>query len=290
MVEVRAGSGPAVDVCRSCQLVWFDAREYEQIPPAPAAVEPDLPPRAREILAAARAEADAARPDRPFGWEAPEQLWKYLPAVLGMPVEYDRQTFRSVPWLTWTLAAFITAFSLRALGKLEYAVQQFGLIPAQWGRHFGLTFVTSFLLHGNVFHLLSNMYFLLVFGDNVEDVLGKGRYLALVLLAAGVGDVAHIVLDPRSDVPLIGASGGISGIIAFYALQFPRARLGVLFRLFIVYFRWVRVPASAYVAFWILLQVVGAYLQLTGATSVSAVAHLGGALAGVTLWVAARRG
>ncbi len=290
MVEVRAGSGPAVDVCRACQLVWFDAREFEQIPPAPAAEEPDLPPRAREILAAARAEADAARPQPPFGWEAPEQLWKYLPALLGMPVEYDRQTFRTVPWLTWTLVAFITAFSLRAMADLDYAVQQFGLIPAQWSRHFGLTVLTSFLLHGDIFHLLGNMYFLLVFGDNVEDVLGKGRYLTLILLAAGVGDAAHIALDPRSEVPLIGASGGISGVIAFYALQFPRARLGLLFRFFVVYFRWVRLPAYAYAAFWILLQVAGAYLQVAGMTNVSALAHLGGALVGLAAWLAFRRG
>ncbi|MDQ7820543.1 MAG: rhomboid family intramembrane serine protease [Armatimonadota bacterium] len=290
MAEVRADVGPAVDVCLSCQLVWFDAREYEQIPPAPAADEQPLPPAAREVLATARAEAEAARPPRQFGWDAPEQLWKYLPALLGMPVEYDRQTFRTVPWMTWVLVAFITAFSLRAMADLEYAVRQFGLIPAQWWRHGGLTLLTSFLLHGGIFHLLGNMYFLLVFGDNVEDVLGKVRYLALILLAAAAGDAAHIALDPRSEVPLIGASGGISGVIAFYALQFPRARLGVLFRIFLIYFRWVRMPAYAYVGVWILLQVVGAYLQLTGATSVSALAHLGGVLVGAGFWLAYRRG
>src|SRR5207253_2690175 len=79
-------------------------------------------------------------------------------------------------------------------------VMQFGLIPAQYARYFGLTFLTSFLLHGSFGHLAGNMYFLYVFGDNVEDFLGKARYVGLILIAAVLGDVAHIAMDPRSNV------------------------------------------------------------------------------------------
>ena len=287
MHEVSSGpSGPAVDVCRVCHFVWLDPTEYEQIPAIPAPLaEPVRPERATEILATAQAQAIAQRAERSFGAEAPRELWKYLPALLGMPVEYEQSVFHSVPWLTWALIAFICAFSIRAFSNIEAAVTQFGLVPTQYARYFGLTFLTSFLLHGNLGHLVGNMYFLYVFGDNVEDFLGKGRYLALILIAAVLGDVAHIVMDPRSNVPLIGASGGISGVIAFYALKFPKTKMGVLFRIWLIPIRWFRIPAYVFVGFWILLQFFGVYLQIVGVSSVSALAHLGGATTGLAFWL-----
>jgi len=287
MHEVSSGpSGPAVDVCRVCRFVWFDPTEYDQIAPEvlPAA-ERATPDRATEILATAQAEAIAKRSERDFGAEAPRELWKYLPALLGLPVEYEQSVFHSVPWLTWAIIAFICAFSIRAFASIEAAVIQFGLIPAQYARYFGLTFLTSFLLHGSFGHLAGNMYFLYVFGDNVEDFLGKARYVGLILIAAVLGDVAHIAMDPRSNVPLIGASGGISGVIAFYALKFPKTKMGVLFRLWLIPIRWFRIPAYAFVGFWILLQFLGVYLELVGASSVSALAHLGGAATGLAFWL-----
>jgi len=290
MHEVSSGpSGPAVDVCRVCRFVWFDPTEYEQISPEvlPAG-EQAMPDRATEILATAQAEAIAKRSERDFGAEAPRELWKYLPALLGLPVEYEQSVFHSVPWLTWAIIAFICAFSIRAFASIEAAVMQFGLIPAQYARYFGLTFLTSFLLHGSFGHLAGNMYFLYVFGDNVEDFLGKARYVGLILIAAVLGDVAHIAMDPRSNVPLIGASGGISGVIAFYALKFPKTKMGVLFRLWLIPIRWFRIPAYAFVGFWILLQFLGVYLELVGASSVSALAHLGGAATGLAFWIAYR--
>ncbi|MGH2435580.1 MAG: rhomboid family intramembrane serine protease, partial [bacterium] len=136
-------------------------------------------------------------------------------------------------------------------------------------------------------HLISNMYFLLVFGDNVEDFLGTGRYLALLLLAAVLGDLTHIALDPRQQIPLIGASGGISGIVLYYALKYPRAQLGILLRIWL-YFRWIRMPAYAYVGIWVVLQMIGAQQQIAGITNVSALAHLGGAAVGLAFWVVTR--
>jgi len=286
MIEVGGGpTGPAVDVCLSCHFVWFDAREYEQLPPPPRVVPEQIPQRAQEILATAQAEAIAQRAEHTFGSEAPKELWKYLPGILGMPVEYETSTFRTAPWMTWALIAFIAAFSIGAFPNLEQAIMRFGLIPQQWSRLLGLTFLTSFLLHGDPFHLLGNMYFLFVFGDNVEDYLGKARYLILILAAAFLGDTAHIGLDPRSQIPLIGASGGISGVIAFYALKFPKAKLGWLFRFGLIPIRWIRMPAYVFVGVWILLQFLGAYLQIEGASSVSALAHLGGAATGLAFWI-----
>lgn len=289
---VPAPDLPTLDVCSSCHFVWFDPSEYEQMPGAVRAlagvIPSDADARATEILATATAEQVAARSrGGDFAAEAPAEKWKLLPALLGMPVEFETSPLRQTPWVTWLLAAFIIGFSLAAFRDLENAVTRYGLIPAQAWRLGGVTFLTSFLLHGGLFHLIGNMYFLFVFGDNVEDALGKGRYLAVLLLAALVGDFAHIALEPRSEIPVIGASGGISALVLYYALKYPRARLGILFRIFL-YFRWVRVPAYAYVGFWVAMQLYGAYLQVAGTTNVSALAHLGGAAVGLAAWLLTR--
>ncbi|MHC4677439.1 MAG: rhomboid family intramembrane serine protease, partial [Planctomycetota bacterium] len=118
-------------------------------------------------------------------------------------------------------------------------VTNWGLVPAELGRRFGLTFVTSFFLHGGLVHLFGNLYYLVVFGDNSEDVLGRGRYLLLIAAATIVGDIAHIVSDPGSTTPCIGASGGISGVLAYYCLRFPKASVGI-----VVFFHWVRLPVG----------------------------------------------
>jgi membrane associated rhomboid family serine protease len=145
----------------------------------------------------------------------------------------------------------------------------------------------SFFLHGGIFHLLSNLCFLLVFGDKVEDDLGSGRFLLLLTMATVVGDIVHIAADPDSTLPCIGASGGISGVIAYYALKFPRARLGFLFWIFHV-FRWVRAPAVVLFVVWIGIQLLGTSNQLAGISNVSYLAHLGGAAVGFVFWLVFR--
>ncbi len=181
-----------------------------------------------------------------------------------------------------SLTALVTGASTAALFDLQKAVTAFGLIPAEVDRLYGLTLLTSLLLHGGMLHLAGNMYYLLVFGDNVEDYLGHGRFLVLIGLAALIGAIAHVALDPRSEVPVIGASGGISGLLVFYGLRFPRAKIGFMLGW---YFRWVRVPALGFIVFWLLLQGLTAWQQIAGLTSVSALAHLGGAAVGVWFWL-----
>jgi membrane associated rhomboid family serine protease len=169
-----------------------------------------------------------------------------------------------------------------AFPHLREVVKQFGLIPAQAGRLGGLTFATSFFLHAGVLHLVANSYFLLVFGDDVENALGRPLYLLLLAFSAFIGDLAHIAADPRSNLPCIGASGGIAGVIAFYALAFPKARLAFLFWR---WWHWIRLPAGVWIVWWIVLQIIGAFEQVAGVTSVSALAHLGGAAVGVVCWL-----
>lgn len=279
-----------IDVCKTCLLIWFDPREYESLPgiqikPLP---EDSLSQDVREKLAIRQLEAIRKKAlGSDWGGDMPDEGWKHIPALLGMPVEYEAGYFERLPWLTWLLALVVTTVSILAFFDLDNAVQEFGLIPAKFGRYYGLTFLTSFFLHGGIFHLLGNMYFLIVFGDNVEDFLGKWRLLALVLLATVVGDAAHIMADPASTIPCIGASGGISGVLAYYALKFPRARLGVLIGIYFR-FRWIRMPAYAMFLIWIGIQVLGTHAQLAGFSNVSSLAHLGGASVGFVFWTITR--
>lgn len=267
-----------IDVCRTCTLVWFDPAEYDALPkappPPPLHIE-ELPPKARQILA-----MDNIRHRRQQAWhekQSPDGFWKYVPAILGMPVEFDYRRPNRKPYATWTVALLIGLISLLAFMDPESVVPQLALIPAEWARLSGFTFFSSFFLHAGILHLVGNLYFLLVFGDNVEDDLGPAWFIFLLLFAMLTGGFAHVLANPGSAVPCIGASGGVSALLAYYALQFPRARLGFLF-----FFRWVRLPVLAYVFFWVILQVVGTQVA---DSRVAYGAHLGGAAAGLAFWL-----
>jgi membrane associated rhomboid family serine protease len=123
----------------------------------------------------------------------------------------------------------------------------------------------------------------------VENFLRPVRYIILIALTAFVGDVVHIASNPASTVPCIGASGGIAGVITFYALAFPQAKIAFLWRYFFYWFRWIRLPAWFVFVLWIFFQIIGAYEQKIGISAVSSFAHLGGAAVGVVFWLATRR-
>ena len=280
-----------VDVCQHCHFVWFDAHEIDALVPQPVpATATELSREAREQIAIAKCQ-QLAEEARGSDWESapPDAPWKQIAAFFGLPVEFDEPSQERIPWATWLLAAAIVVISAAAFANLREIVHRFGLIPAEATRLHGLTFVSSFFLHAGIIHLAGNMYFLLVFGDNVENSLKPFRYLVLIALAALVGDLAHIALDPQSRTPSIGASGGIAGVITFYALQFPRVRLGFLMRWGIVWFRWIRMPAWFALVLWILFQLIGTWEQKVGISSVSAVAHLGGAAMGFLGWLVWRK-
>jgi membrane associated rhomboid family serine protease len=181
------------------------------------------------------------------------------------------------------LAIGITVVSLLAMLDLRTVIDSYGLIPAQWDRFAGLTWLSSFFLHGGLLHLIGNVYFLLIFGDNVEKCLGTFEFFMLLVMATLCGDFVHILLDPSSTIPCIGASGGISGVIAFYALRFPRHQLAMMFWFFFKTYWW-RISAIWMFAIWVVFQCVIAGQQMVGITNVSGGAHLGGALVGVVAW------
>lgn len=272
-----------LDSCKSCVTVWFEAGKFEELPEGFVQSPDEL------LLTAAEAEAKEKMQQRAFigeGYAAgpPEEAWKWIPACLGFPVKYYAAEMSGRPWTTWILSAVIFMVSVSAFPDLEEVVRKFGMIPAHAWRYGGATFLTAFFLHAGWWHLLGNLYFFILFGGEVEDFLGWWRFLVLIFASTFVGHAFHIFGDPRSNIPCIGASGGISGVLIFYACQFPGARLGFFFW-FWRGLGWVRIPAWAAFALWFVLQLFGTMMQMAGLSSVSSLAHLGGVATGFLFWL-----
>jgi len=157
------------------------------------------------------------------------------------------------------------------------AIWRSGVVNEQVVRE-GLTLVTAMFMHGDVLHLLGNMIYLWVFGDNVEDALGHRRYLMFYLLTGITAGVTHIAVAPGSAVPTLGASGAISGVMGAYLVLYPRA---------MVYWRGARVPAFLALGVWILLQFVLA--AVSPQAGIAWWAHIGGFGAGLVLGLVLRR-
>ncbi len=147
----------------------------------------------------------------------------------------------------------------------------------------GLTVLTSMFLHGGFLHLGGNMLYLWIFGNNIEDVMGHGRFLVFYFLSGLAAVFAHAVTAPESTVPMIGASGAISGVLGAYLLLFPKARVQVLV-LAGFFTRIVPVPAVVVLGFWIVVQVLNGAFSLGGpGGGVAWFAHVGGFIAGLAL-------
>jgi len=283
------------DICMRCACFWFDPGERGALPTTPPASisEPELTPQAREAAALVKVDEIRKQYEESDGGGAPDESWKWLPGILGLPVECGVPAVGTRPWVTWGSVAlcvvvFVGALVAGGVDALGDVIATWGFVPAEWHRLAGATLVSSFFLHAGVLHLMGNMYFLFIFGDNVEDTLGWRRYALLIAVAHLAGTVAHGLIDPRGAVPLVGASAGISGVIAYYAVAFPRARLGFFFG-FWWRFGWIRMPAWAAFVIWIALQSFGAWRQLGGFSNVSALGHLGGAAVGFVAALALRR-
>lgn len=275
-----------LDVCTQCHVVWFDPKEFAEVPPPPegGGQAPDrLSPAATEAAVRAQQAKEARLPrDDHLG---PDRLWKYLPAIFGMPVELEADRLARKPLLTWGLSAVMALLFLYLLsqGVLQPTLSEWGFIPGQWMRQAGLTLLASFFLHVGPFHLLSNLYFFVIFGDNVEDHLGRGRFILLLLGAHLAGMALHAGLTPRPEVPCVGASAGIAGVIAYYAIAFPHARIGFFF-----WFRWFAMPAFVAFLVFLAVQLLGSWRQVTGFASVSYLGHLGGLAVGIIVGLIGR--
>lgn len=205
---------------------------------------------------------------------------------------YDDQPRYSAPSITMLLIAMNVVFFLFELQLEGYSrnhfVSEYGIVPlriTEYGRGYG-SLITSMFLHGGFMHLIGNMWFLWIFGDNIEDYLGHTKYVVFYLLCGLAAGLAHIYTNPDSRVPTIGASGAIAGVMGAYAVKFPMARVHLLIFIFI-FITTADLPAIAVLLYWFVLQLFSGFGSIVYSNAsqggVAFMAHAGGFVAGMLL-------
>lgn len=176
--------------------------------------------------------------------------------------------------------AFWIELAMPGAGRQVF-LREYGLVPAAFAWP---TLLTSMFLHGGWLHIIGNMWYLWIFGDNVEDRLGHGRYLAFYLLCGAAAGLAQAMVSPGSYVPTIGASGAIAGVMGAYFVLYPRSKVLTLLPLVII-IEIVEIPAFWFLGFWFLMQIfsgAGSIARTTGAQGgIAFWAHVAGFLAGI---------
>jgi len=213
-----------------------------------------------------------------------------------LPIGDDNPT-RTLPVVTWSIVGLCVAVFLYQLtllpGQAEDFIFRWGFVPAEvlgpgglgpeanelpaWSRIF-----TSMFLHGDIMHIIGNMLFLWIFGNNIEDTFGKLRFVLFYLLCGVAAALTQAFTDVASQVPMIGASGAISGVLGSYLLLFPHAQVRVLIMLGII--TMVRLRALIVLGLWFVFQLVNAALTpVSEEGGVAFWAHIGGFVAGIVL-------
>jgi membrane associated rhomboid family serine protease len=180
------------------------------------------------------------------------------------------------------IAINVAVFAYEAsLGDaLDHFVYRWGLVPRHYSPE---TIATSMFLHGGLLHLLGNMWFLHIFGDNVEDRLGRLPYLVCYLGWGAAAGLAQVWTNPASSLPMVGASGAIAGVTGAYMIFFPRARVYTLLPLFVVFYT-AEIPAAVFLALWFAMQLQGGCATYGAAGGgVAFWAHVGGFVAGAVV-------
>jgi len=206
----------------------------------------------------------------------------------------DNVDSQSLPLVTWLIIALNTLVFLVELSigpeHIESYLQSYGLVPADFFAHIGFNegmhIFSSMFLHAGWAHLIGNMWFLFIFGDNVEDRMGHFRYLVFYLLSGISAAFAQMLISPHSQVAMVGASGSISGVLGAYLVFFPSARV-----LSMVpagsYSRTVELPAQFFLGLWFIMQLFTGIIPLASGASqdnggVAFFAHIGGFIFGIT--------
>mgnify|MGYP001426779997 FL=1 len=193
-----------------------------------------------------------------------------------------------VPYVTYCIIGinaliFVLQFNLGISDPSaeKELIYRFGFIPADFSI---ITIFSSMFLHGGISHIMGNMWFLWVFGDNVEGVLGHLKYAIFYLMCGLAATISQLLINPNSTIPMVGASGAIAGVLGMYMIRFPHARVHV-FAFIIIFFTTFRVPAMFVLGFWFFNQLTNGFGSLGFDTTggVAWFAHIGGFIAGVML-------
>ena len=201
----------------------------------------------------------------------------------------DNLVRRTVPFVNYLLIAANILMFFVELTKGEHFILSYGAIPLHLSHPFQYplaftTLFTAMFLHGGWAHLIGNMIYLAVFGDNIEDTIGHFRYLIFYLVGGLLASLTHVIIAPNSAIPMVGASGAIAAVLGAYLIFFPAAQIRVIF-IFFFLIRITYLPSLLILGFWFILQLfsgVGTFGAASGG-GVAYWAHIGGFVAGVIL-------
>ena len=202
----------------------------------------------------------------------------------------DANPSETVPFVNYLfigINALVFLFEL-SLGKsLEAFVSQYGLVPSRFLDTMNVVpLFTSMFLHGGWLHLIGNMWFLFIFGDNVEDRFGHFKYLVFYIVAGLAAALTQVFINSGSGMPMVGASGAIAGVLGAYVFMFPTAKVATLIPIFF-FFQVVQLPAFVFLGIWFVIQAFSGIYSLGIASDVGGVAwwaHIGGFAAGAVLF------
>jgi len=268
-----------VDHCGSCGALWLDRGEGQKLAEIVAAAAASGALNTTSGGQAILSDDELAHSqdrERPPGMRL--LLFQFF---TGLPIEVFNPVYRR-PWITQSFVVLMTLIFLAQFAMFasstEREVMEFlrmwGVVPELVGQGQNLHgLLTHAFLHGSFAHLVSNMYFLWIFGDNVEDRIGRVGFIVLFVLSALSGAVLQIVFQQNATIPMVGASGAVAGLMAAYLMLFPRVKLWVMILIFPF-----RIPVWIYIAFWIGVQFLMASLNVPG---VGWFAHIGGFMTGL---------
>ena len=209
----------------------------------------------------------------------------------------DENPTTKKPIVSWSIIFICSLIFLNYIFEQEYIKEQiflsFGMIPAILFGHSELSsslkvvpafisIITSMFLHGGWMHLIGNMTYLYIFGDNVEETLGKRKFIIFYLLTGGFAALSQSILDTDSTIPMIGASGAIAGVLGAYLVLFPKAKIKVFFW-FIIFFKVFKIRAFIVLGGWIFIQFLSFSGNDLNSGGVAYAAHIGGFISGVIL-------
>jgi rhomboid family protein len=200
------------------------------------------------------------------------------------PIGDNNSSRRTLPVVTYALIALNALVFSIELNQGGSFIRQWAVVPRQLVANPSAeipTIFTSMFMHAGWMHLLGNMLFLWIFGDNVEDRLGRAKFLIFYLVCGISATLAQVVVSAESSIPNLGASGAISGVLAGYLVLFPKGRVKVLMRGGVV-----ALPAMVVIGLWIVLQLIsgiGSFTQSAQTGGIAYMAHIGGFVAGLAL-------
>jgi len=275
-----------LDKCPGCEGIWADRGEIVKL-----AVHTKGNPKLEALGKSVAEEKKKAQALNDFVYASRSFaqgggiIWLFIPKVI-LPLQDDNET-STFPGATLSIIAInfvVFLFQVLYVRDTSLFFREYGLVPTVLFSGGGyMSVITSCFLHGSWLHLLGNMFFFWIFGDNVEDALGHIRFLGFYLLLGICSGLFQALLLFRVEFPAIGASGAISGIMGAYFVLYPQARIRTwfLYRIF-------DVPASVFLGMWILLQILflSLHVSLRIPTSVGWLAHIGGFLCGMLfIWL-----